>query len=127
MAIYNPVRVSTWRVKALVGASHEAHCPCTCGDAEEVYLGKGYPRRRFTYTEIEKSKAAGSVLVGNMSCLNNSDFHHFPSLPIEIRLMVWEYTWPPPRVIEAVFFEVGFDDDDYEEFTILRRVPYLSF
>ena len=60
-----------------------------------------------------------------MSCLNDSDFHRFPSLPVEIRLMVWEYTWPMPRVIEAVSFEV-FDDDDYEEFTILRPAGSVS-
>lgn len=60
-----------------------------------------------------------------MSCLSDSVFHQFPSLPVEIRLMVWEYTWPMPRVIEAVSFEV-FDDDDYEEFTILRPVGSIS-
>ena len=38
--------------------------------------------------------------------------------------MVWEYTWPMPRVIEAASFEV--DDDYYEEFTILRPAGPLS-
>lgn len=39
--------------------------------------------------------------------------------------MVWEYTWPNPRVIEAVSFEV-FDEDDYAEFTILRPAGSVS-
>jgi hypothetical protein len=39
--------------------------------------------------------------------------------------MVWEYTWPMPRVIEAVSFEV-FDEGDYEEFTILRPAASVS-
>ena len=40
--------------------------------------------------------------------------------------MVWEYTWPIPRVIEAASFEVAPDDDFYEEFTILRPAGSLS-
>jgi hypothetical protein len=47
-------------------------------------------------------------------------------LPVEIRL-IWEYTWPMLQVIEVAFFEV-FDDDDYEEFTILHPVgPLFKF
>ncbi|KAA8644941.1 hypothetical protein EYZ11_009315 [Aspergillus tanneri] len=39
--------------------------------------------------------------------------------------MVWEYTWPTTQVIEAASWET-FDDDEYEESTILRPVGTLN-
>jgi hypothetical protein len=32
-------------------------------------------------------------------------FHQFSKLVDEIRLMIWEYTWPAPRLIEASLFD----------------------
>ncbi|KAH8598430.1 hypothetical protein B0O99DRAFT_615115 [Bisporella sp. PMI_857] len=32
-------------------------------------------------------------------------FYQFSKLTIEIRLMIWEYTWPEPRLIEASLFD----------------------
>jgi hypothetical protein len=32
-------------------------------------------------------------------------FHQFSELADEIRLMIWEYTWPAPRLIEASLFD----------------------
>jgi hypothetical protein len=65
----------------------------------------------------------------------------FPTLPTEVRLMIWELTWPAARVIEAAYEPLEDDDseddddtddtDDVEdvgnntEFTILR--PTGSF
>jgi hypothetical protein len=36
----------------------------------------------------------------------------FNSLPIEIRYMVWEYTWPSPVVIEPIFYRRDNGEDD---------------
>ncbi|KAL4860341.1 hypothetical protein BDV12DRAFT_205182 [Aspergillus spectabilis] len=38
----------------------------------------------------------------------------FNSLPTELRLMIWEYTWPTAQVIEAALWE-KFDDATSEE------------
>lgn len=69
-------------------------------------------------------------------------FTVFPYLPPEIRLMIWECTWPAPRVIEAASHETYEDADEtddedseetdedagYDEFTILRPGgSYSSF
>jgi hypothetical protein len=35
----------------------------------------------------------------------------FKSLPPEVRLIIWEYTWPAAQVVEAATRET-FDDDD---------------
>lgn len=50
-------------------------------------------------------------------------FSFFSALPAEIRLMIWEYTWPVAQVIEAASCE-NFDDE-YTDLTILR--PVSSF
>lgn len=34
------------------------------------------------------------------------------SLPLEIRYLVWEYTWPPPTVIEPIFYRYDNGADD---------------
>ncbi|CRG88240.1 Proto-oncogene tyrosine-protein kinase ROS [Talaromyces islandicus] len=47
------------------------------------------------------------------------------SLPLEVRLMIWEHTWPAARVVEAASWE-KFDDDEYSEFTIFRPVGSLD-
>jgi hypothetical protein len=69
----------------------------------------------------------------------------FKSLPPEIRLMIWEYTWPAAQVVEAASrekFDEGDgdddndydydddddddDDDDYHDFTIFRPLGSLD-
>lgn len=52
-------------------------------------------------------------------------FHLFPKLPMELRLMIWEFTWPPSRVIEATYYE-DLDDEEFREITILRLGGSLS-
>jgi hypothetical protein len=49
----------------------------------------------------------------------------FKSLPLEVRLMIWEYTWPTAQVVEAASRE-KFDDDDYYDFTIFRPLCSLD-
>jgi len=61
-------------------------------------------------------------------------FTLFPKLPPEIRLMIWEHTWPAPRLIEPAFYfptsRAGSDDTDNsgeeEVYTILHHVGSLS-
>lgn len=38
--------------------------------------------------------------------------HTLSSLPLEIRYIVWEYTWPPPMVIEPMFHRHDNEEDD---------------
>jgi hypothetical protein len=48
----------------------------------------------------------------------------FRSLPPEIRLMIWEYTWPAAQVVEAANrdkFDEDDDDDDYHRKYTGRR------
>ncbi|CRG82926.1 hypothetical protein PISL3812_00273 [Talaromyces islandicus] len=44
---------------------------------------------------------------------------------MEIRLMIWELTWPPPRVIEATYHE-DLNAEEFKELTILRPCASLS-
>ncbi|EEA18494.1 hypothetical protein PMAA_102690 [Talaromyces marneffei ATCC 18224] len=67
---------------------------------------------------------------------------NFKSLPPEVRLMIWEYTWPAAQVVEAASRD-KFDDDDsdddndnddddddnddnYHDFTIFRPLSSLD-
>jgi hypothetical protein len=34
-------------------------------------------------------------------------FSYFPELLLELRLLIWELTWPPPRLIEATMIPKG--------------------
>lgn len=54
-----------------------------------------------------------------------TEFHLFPRLPMELRLMIWEYTWPESRVIEATYYDDTTDDDGFE-LTVLRLGGSLS-
>jgi hypothetical protein len=70
-------------------------------------------------------------LAGQVALLDN--FAQFCSLPSEIRLMIWEETWPEARVIEAAYAEApGPDesnteaDDELDEYVILRPTCHLS-
>ena len=46
---------------------------------------------------------------------SNNDFPQFRELPTELRLMVWEYTWPNSRVIEARRVYLEDDSEDGSE------------
>ncbi|KAL2866162.1 2EXR domain-containing protein [Aspergillus lucknowensis] len=46
----------------------------------------------------------------------------FKSLPPEVRLIIWEYTWPAAQVVEAATW----DNDKDREFTIFRPVGSLD-
>lgn len=48
-------------------------------------------------------------------------FTRFPDLPPEIRLMVWERTWPEPRIIEPVLIQYARPDGGTA--TIVRLKP----
>ncbi|CRG91089.1 Vacuolar protein sorting-associated protein 3 [Talaromyces islandicus] len=48
------------------------------------------------------------------------------SLPPEVRLMIWEYTWPAAQVVEAASRSNSDDDDEYHEYTIFRPVSSLD-
>ncbi|KAF5014959.1 hypothetical protein F66182_13874 [Fusarium sp. NRRL 66182] len=67
------------------------------------------------------------------------------SLPLEVRLMIWEHTWPAAQVVEAASHEKfgdndrdddndsddnddndDDDDDDYHDFTIFRPLGSLD-
>ncbi|QKX57720.1 uncharacterized protein TRUGW13939_04839 [Talaromyces rugulosus] len=52
---------------------------------------------------------------------------NFKSLPPEVRLMIWEHTWPAAQVVEAAS-QAKFDDDNDEcyDFTIFRPVSSLD-
>jgi hypothetical protein len=58
----------------------------------------------------------------------------FPKLPPEIRLMIWEHTWPAPRLIDAASYfptsvltsETESDTSEEEVYTILHPVGSLS-
>ncbi|KAL5327990.1 hypothetical protein ACEPPN_005696 [Leptodophora sp. 'Broadleaf-Isolate-01'] len=52
-------------------------------------------------------------------------FHLFPKLPLELRLLIWEHTWPEPRLIEAALCE-GETTIQYTDVAILRFVGTLS-
>jgi hypothetical protein len=52
-------------------------------------------------------------------------FSFFPALPAEIRLIIWEYTWPEARVIEAAT-HVVFTGDEATELTYLRPAGSLA-
>ncbi|KAL5330845.1 hypothetical protein ACEPPN_000370 [Leptodophora sp. 'Broadleaf-Isolate-01'] len=52
-------------------------------------------------------------------------FHLFPKLPLELRLLTWEHTWPEPRLIEAALCE-GETTIQYTDVAILRFVGTLS-
>jgi hypothetical protein len=47
-------------------------------------------------------------------------FQKFPNLPAELRVKIWEYTWPEARLIQPAWYEVGSNTDDYYASTILR-------
>ncbi|KAH9203410.1 hypothetical protein DL95DRAFT_152487 [Leptodontidium sp. 2 PMI_412] len=51
--------------------------------------------------------------------------HLFPKLSLELRLLIWEQTWPEPRLIEAAICE---DETtiEYEDVAILRFAGSLS-
>jgi hypothetical protein len=46
-------------------------------------------------------------------------FHLFPKLPMELRLLIWEFTWPPPWIIEAINYEDR-NAEEFRELAILR-------
>lgn len=52
-------------------------------------------------------------------------FSFFPALPAEIRLIIWEYTWPEARVIEAAI-HADFTGDEVTELTYLRPASSLA-
>ncbi|KAL5325374.1 hypothetical protein ACEPPN_006499 [Leptodophora sp. 'Broadleaf-Isolate-01'] len=52
-------------------------------------------------------------------------FHLFPKLSLELRLLIWEHTWPEPRLIEAALCQ-GETTIQYTDVAILRFVGTLS-
>ncbi|CAD6446988.1 548c8ca1-dcab-4d66-83db-05603e4b4183 [Sclerotinia trifoliorum] len=72
-------------------------------------------------------------LVKGVTPKNHSDeklqaghtFHLFLKLSLELRLLIWEQTWPEPRLIEAAICE---DETtiEYEDVAILRFAGSLS-
>ena len=53
-----------------------------------------------------------STPINTMEARSQECFTLFPKLPLEIRMMIWEETWPPPRIIEAtVSYEIPAADD----------------
>jgi hypothetical protein len=50
---------------------------------------------------------------------------NFKSLPPEIRLMIWEHTWPTAQVVEAAI-QAYFGDEEYYDYMIFRPVSSLD-
>ncbi|KAF4472819.1 phosphotransferase enzyme family [Fusarium albosuccineum] len=54
-------------------------------------------------------------------------FHHFLQLPYDVRLMIWENTWPDARIVEITSGDsLTSWDDDLPRFLSLRPTCYLS-
>ena len=34
----------------------------------------------------------------------NAEFHNFPNLPIELRLRIWIFAMPPPRIVDGIYY-----------------------
>jgi hypothetical protein len=51
------------------------------------------------------------------------EFTPFPKLPIELRLRIWKFTLPGPRILEVAYCEAGSDSDMPEKFGVATRPP----
>ena len=67
-------------------------------------------------------------MMDSHGCRNHqpaNTFDLFLKLPDELRLLIWEHTWPGPRVIEGVACEDK-EADEYTEATNLCIAGSLS-
>lgn len=77
-----------------------------------------------SYSHSDKRSTQNLGHLGE-SMQEQQHFLFFPALPAEIRLIIWEYTWPEARVIEAAI-HVDFSGDEATEWTYLRPAGSLA-